>query len=233
LVEVVTHDDLDDDQLRRALAFVRGIDRLPVVVRSSPGFLVNRVLTPYLLEAMLLLDEGVAADTIDRAAREFGMPMGPVELADQVGLDLCIAVADMLADRLAGDLPPVPGWIRRRAGAGDTGRKAGKGLYRWKDDGPVRNPKVPPPGRGLADRLILPLLNTCVTCLREGVVADADTLDGAVIFGTGFAPFHGGPLHYARQRGLEDVVVALRHLAGEHGPRFKPDPGWWDLDPAG
>ena len=232
LVEVVTHDDLDDDQLRRALAFVRGIDRLPVVVRSSPGFLVNRVLTPYLLEAMLLLDEGVAADTIDRAAREFGMPVGPVELADQVGLDVCIAVADMLADRLEGDLPPVPDWIRRRADAGDTGRKAGKGLYRWKDDGPVRNPKAPPPGRGLADRLILPLLNTCVTCLREGGVAHADILDGAVIFGTGFAPFHGGPLHYARQRGLEDVVVALRHLAGEHGPRFKPDTGWWDLDPA-
>ncbi|HEY8385185.1 MAG TPA: 3-hydroxyacyl-CoA dehydrogenase NAD-binding domain-containing protein [Porticoccaceae bacterium] len=230
LVEVVTHDDLPERQLQQAIAFVRGIQRLPVVVRSSPGFLVNRVLTPYLLEAMLLLDEGLAAETIDQAALDFGMPMGPVELADQVGLDVCLAVADMLADRLEGNLPEVPAWIRQKVEAGDTGRKAGKGLYTWKDGKPVKKPKASQPGPGLTDRLILPLVNTCVACLREKVVAGEDLLDGAVIFGTGFAPFRGGPLRYARQRGIDDVVVALRNLAGEHGQRFKPDPGWWQLE---
>ena len=230
LVEVVTHEDLPDRQIQQVLAFVRGIQRLPVVVRSAPGFLVNRVLTPYLLEAMLLLDEGLAAETIDQAARDFGMPVGPVELADQVGLDVCIAVADMLSDRLEGSLPAVPDWIRRKVEAGDTGRKAGKGLYSWKDGKADKNAKAPPPGGGLEDRLILPLVNTCVTCLREKVVEDEDLLDGAVIFGTGFAPFRGGPLRYARQRGIDEVVVALRHLAGEHGPRFKPDAGWWQLE---
>ncbi|MFA5629982.1 MAG: 3-hydroxyacyl-CoA dehydrogenase NAD-binding domain-containing protein [Porticoccaceae bacterium] len=229
LVELVEHDRLDDRQRQRALAFIHGINRLPVLVKSAPGFLVNRVLTPYLLEAMLLLDEGVAAETIDQAALDFGMPVGPIELADQVGLDICIAVADTLAEQLEEDVPEVPEWIRRKVADGATGRKAGKGLYTWTDKGPVKKKDIKTPGAALEDRLILPLLNACAACLRDGVVTDVDMLDGAVVFGTGFAPFRGGPLHYAVQRGLGDVVASLERLEDEHGSRFTPNPGWRDL----
>lgn len=230
LVELVDQERLNERQRQRALGFVQGINRLPVPVKSAPGFLVNRVLTPYLLEAMLLLDEGMAAETIDQAALDFGMPVGPVELADQVGLDICIAVADTLAEQLEEEVPDVPDWIRRRVEEGSTGRKAGKGLYKWNDKGPIKNSKATSPGAGLEDRLILPMINACVACLRENVVTDDETLDGAVVFGTGFAPFRGGPLHYARQRGIGNVVSALLRLADAHGSRFAPDRGWQDLE---
>ena len=228
LVELVSHDGTDAGVRDRARAFVAAIDRLPVPVRSAPGFLVNRVLTPYLLEAMLLLDEGIAPETLDRAAVDFGMPMGPIELADQVGLDICLDVAEMLRDNLGGDIPEVPAWVRDKVEKGDTGRKSGRGFYAWSDDGPRKNEAATPP-KGTVDRLVLPLLNTCVACLREEVVADPDALDAAVIFGTGFAPFRGGPLHYARERGVDDIVGALEKLAEEHGPRFAPDKGWQQL----
>ena len=235
LVELVSHDGLDDSCRTRALSFIDTISRLPAPVNSSPGFLVNRVLTPYLLEAMLLLDEGVNAETIDQAAIDFGMPMGPVELADQVGLDICIAVADMLADQLDGKMPAVPQWIRKKVEAGETGRKSGQGLYSWSNgSADKKNDPGVDEDNSLTDRLILPLLNTCVSCLREQVVdasagQQQDVLDGAVIFATGFAPFRGGPLHYARQRGIDDVVNALQTLAAEQGDRFSPDPGWRTL----
>ena len=235
LVELVSHDGLDDGCRKRALGFIHAINRLPAPVNSSPGFLVNRVLTPYLLEAMLLLDEGVQAETIDQAAIDFGMPMGPVELADQVGLDICIAVADMLAQQLDAEMPAVPQWIRQKVQDGETGRKSGKGFYPWSNDSPGK--KSQNSGQvdsALTDRLILPLLNTCVSCLREQVVDASDgepedILDGAIIFATGFAPFRGGPLYYARQRGIDDVVATLEKLAARHGERFTPDPGWRTL----
>lgn len=232
LVELVGHDRLNEAQRQRALAFVHGINRLPVPVKSAPGFLVNRVLTPYLLEAMLLMDEGMAAETIDQAALNFGMPVGPVELADQIGLDICIAVADTLAEQLEVEIPDVPDWIRHKVAAGATGRKAGKGLYQWKEGSPVKKKDARAPGLGLEDRLLLPMINACVACLREKVVADSDVLDGAVVFGTGFAPFRGGPLHYARERGVGDIVQALQRLASDHGSRFALDSGWRDLDAA-
>jgi len=229
LVELVSHDQVGTAALDRARVFINDIDRLSVPVRSSPGFLVNRVLTPYLLEAMLLLDEGVAAATLDRVAMDFGMPMGPVELADRVGLDICLAVADTLEEQLAGAMPAVPSWIREKVKNGETGRKAGRGFYSWRENGdPVKGDAAEPPA-GTADRLLLPLLNTCVTCLREGIVTDEDTLDAAMIFGTGFAPFTGGPLHYARSRGPADILAALETLAQSQGDRFRADPGWQDL----
>src|SRR4030081_1054223 len=133
LVEVVSHAGTDAQLLKEALAFVGAIDRLPLPVKSSPGFLVNRALTPYMLEAMVMLDEKIDKLTIDAAATKVGMPMGPIELADQVGLDICLAVGDMLRSKFGDLLPPTPGWLREKVARGDLGRKSGKGFYVWKD----------------------------------------------------------------------------------------------------
>jgi 3-hydroxyacyl-CoA dehydrogenase / enoyl-CoA hydratase / 3-hydroxybutyryl-CoA epimerase len=229
LVEVVSHDGIDPQLLRQALAFVGAIDRLPLPVKSSPGFLVNRALTPYMLEAMVMLDEQIDKRTIDAAAEKFGMPMGPIELADQVGLDICLAVGDMLRSKFGDSLPPTPAWLREKVAAGDLGRKSGRGFYVWKDGKPdkmSRSPATVQPTAEMIDRLMLPMSNVCVACLREGIVDHADVVDGAMIFGTGYAPFRGGPLNYARTRGPQDVVSALRALTQKFGGRFTPDAGW-------
>jgi 3-hydroxyacyl-CoA dehydrogenase / enoyl-CoA hydratase / 3-hydroxybutyryl-CoA epimerase len=229
LVEVVSHDGTDPQLLSEARAFVGAIDRLPLPVKSSPGFLVNRALTPYMLEAMVMLDERMDQRLIDAAAEEFGMPMGPIELADQVGLDICLDVGDMLRSKFGDLLPPTPAWLREKVTKGELGRKTGKGFYTWKDGKAEKSP-LPETGPRVTDemidRLILPMSNVCVTCLREGIVDNPDTVDGAMIFGTGYAPFRGGPLNYARSRGTDNVVSALRALAQKFGGRFAPDAGW-------
>jgi len=229
LVEVVSHDRTDPQLLKAALAFVGAIERLPLPVKSSPGFVVNRALTPYMLEAMVMLDEKIDKATIDAAAERFGMPMGPIELADQVGLDICLAVGDMLRSKFGDALPPTPAWLRDKVAGGDLGRKTGKGFYVWKDGNADKSyaasaPATPTPE--MIDRLMLPMSNVCVACLREGIVEDADMVDGAMIFGTGYAPFRGGPLNYARSRGPAEVASALRALAEKFGGRFTPDAGW-------
>jgi 3-hydroxyacyl-CoA dehydrogenase/enoyl-CoA hydratase/3-hydroxybutyryl-CoA epimerase len=232
LVEVVSHDGTDPQLLKQALAFVGAIDRLPLPVKSSPGFLVNRALTPYMLEAMVMLDEKIDKSVIDAAAEKFGMPMGPIELADQVGLDICLAVGDMLRSKFGDLLPPTPAWLREKVAKGELGRKTGKGFYVWKDG---KADKTPPsattekPTDEMIDRLVLPMSNVCVACLREGIVDNPDTVDGAMIFGTGYAPFRGGPLNYARTRGVENVAGTLRALAQKFGHRFDPDAGWDDF----
>ena len=229
LVEVVSHDGTEPQLLKEALAFVGAIDRLPLLVKSSPGFVVNRALTPYMLEAMVMLDERVDQVTIDRAAEKFGMPMGPIELADQVGLDICLAVGDMLRSKFGDLLPPTPAWLREKVAKGELGRKTGKGFYTWKG-GKADKTRAPSniaePDAEMIDRLILPMSNVCVACLREGIVDDSDMVDGAMIFGTGYAPFRGGPLNYARTRGAENVASTLRRLAAKFGGRFTPDAGW-------
>lgn len=231
LVEVVSHSAVSDTTLTRANKFVGQIDRLPAPVSSAPGFLVNRALTPYLIEAILLLDQGHPAETIDRVALDFGMPMGPIELADQVGLDICLGVAEMLRERLDGNLPQTPDWFKEKVDKGKLGKKTRRGLYKWEKGKPqkqkVENDR---PDEELLDRLILPMLNACAACLREKVIDTPDLLDGAMIFGTGFAPFRGGPMHYARQRGFKDIHQRLEHLARLHGERFEPDAGWLELD---
>jgi 3-hydroxyacyl-CoA dehydrogenase/enoyl-CoA hydratase/3-hydroxybutyryl-CoA epimerase len=229
LVEVVSHDGTDPQLLKEALAFVGAIDRLPLPVKSSPGFVVNRALTPYMLEAMVMLDDKIDKVTIDAAAEKFGMPMGPIELADQVGLDICLAVGDMLRSKFGDLLPPTPAWLRDKVTKGELGRKTGKGFYVWKDgkaDKARASSSAAEPDAEMIDRLILPMSNVCVACLREGIVDDPDMVDGAMIFGTGYAPFRGGPLNYARTRGAESVASTLRQLATKFGGRFTPDAGW-------
>ena len=225
LVEVVGHDKVGDDVLADARAFLGWIDRLPAPVKSEPGFLVNRALTPYMLEAMVMLDEGTRKETIDKAAEDFGMPMGPIELADQVGLDICLHVAEMLKSSNP-DLPDPPQWLKDKVAKGELGKKTGKGLYDWKDDHAVKSHEAATPGPDMTDRLILPMLNVCMACLREGIVADEEVIDGAMIFATGFAPFRGGPMHYAKTRGAANVRDTLARLAQKYGPRFQPDAGW-------
>lgn len=225
LVEVVSHERTAPQVAERLAAFCGAISRLPALVRASPGFLVNRALTPYLMEAMVLMDEGVPKEVIDRAALDFGMPMGPVALADQVGLDICLNVAESLKSSLDKPLPDISPRLRERVQANQTGRKAGRGFYDWSDGTP--RPETTASGaEDIQDRLILPMLDACVECLRRQIVRDADQVDGAMIFATGFAPFRGGPIHYARTRGFADIRRRLAELAQRHGDRFRPDPGW-------
>ncbi len=229
LVEVVSHDGTDAQLLKEALAFVGAIDRLPLPVKSSPGFLVNRALTPYMLEAMVMLDEKIDKLTIDAAAEKFGMPIGPIELADTVGLDICLDVGDMLRSKFGDLLPPTPAWLRDMVRRGELGRKSGKGFYVWRDgkaDKTPASPSTAQPTDEMIDRLILPMSNVCIAALREGIVDNADVVDGAMIFGTGYAPFRGGPLNYARTRGPDNVATTLRALSEKFGGRFTPDAGW-------
>lgn len=218
LLEIVRGPGTDPVAVDRALAFARRMGKLPLPVASRPGFLVNRILMPYLLEAVALVEEGAAPEAVDRAATAFGMPVGPVELADTVGLEICLAVACKLGSK-------APASLAAHVAAGRLGRKSGQGYYRWRDGHPER------PGRTAFDpghqgRLLLRLINETVACLREGVVEDADLLDAGVVFGAGFAPYTGGALHYLRHHDPAALHARLMALAQRHGERFAPDPGW-------
>jgi len=223
LVEIVRHDGMGPETERRLAAFCRAIDKLPVPVAGTPGFLVNRILAPYMQEAILLFSEGVPGPVIDKAALAFGMPMGPIELVDTVGLDVAASVGRIMAEFHGQELPSA-----FTVTEGRRGKKDGQGLYRWENGKPVR-PEVPKDYRApddLEDRLILSMLNEAVACLHEGVVEDADLLDAGVIFGTGFAPFRGGPIQHIRSVGAASLKARLEALAKRHGPRFTPRPGW-------
>jgi len=226
LVEVVSHEEVAPDALAKARAFIGRIDRLPAPVKSAPGFLVNRALTPYMLEALLMLNEGYKRETIDAAAESFGMPMGPIELADTVGLDICLHVAETLKTALERPMPDVSQALRGKVELGHLGRKSGRGFYEWRYGKAVKDRDAPKPTEEMTDRLILPMLDVTVACLREGVVADEDTVDAAMIFATGFAPFRGGPMHYARTRRAGNIRAELERLAQRYGERFRPDTGW-------
>lgn len=228
LVEIVAADNTDHVVRQQAAAFARQISRLPLPVTSTPGFLVNRILMPYLLEAVVLESEGIKPELIDKAAVEFGMPMGPIELADTVGLDICLSVADILSQAMN---TSVPDRLRSLVEAGRLGRKSEHGFYQYKKGKPVKS-KIE---KGLfaptdiTDRMIMRLLNETVACIREHVVTDGDLLDGGIIFGTGFAPFRGGPLQYIRETGVGSMRETLQRLESAHGERFKPDAGWQSL----
>jgi 3-hydroxyacyl-CoA dehydrogenase/enoyl-CoA hydratase/3-hydroxybutyryl-CoA epimerase len=225
LVEVVRHDALDPAIEKRALAFCKAIGKLPVPVKGTPGFLVNRILMPYLMEAMRLYNEGVPGPVLDREAKKFGMPMGPIELADTVGLDVCASVGKELAPFLGLEIPH---GLEEKIAANKRGKKDGEGLYVWKEGKPEK-PEVDPdyvPPADIQDRMILPMVNEAIACLAEGVVDDADLLDAGVIFGTGFAPFRGGPIQYTRTEGAAAVRERLAKLEARHGARFAKKEGW-------
>jgi 3-hydroxyacyl-CoA dehydrogenase/enoyl-CoA hydratase/3-hydroxybutyryl-CoA epimerase len=231
LIEIVESARTDPAVKQAAISFARKLDKLPVPCRSAPGFVVNRVLMPYLHEAMFAAQEGVPLSVIDKVAVDFGMPMGPIELADVVGLDVATHVGEIIAAELGRGAPDLT-QLRDLVANKKLGRKSGEGFYVWKDGKAVKPPTAPagpsqgPDRQELIDRLILVLVNECVACLREKVVEEPDLVDAAVIFGTGFAPFRGGPLFYARSRGVSEVVARLGELAARHGPRFTADSGW-------
>ena len=227
LVEVIRCEDTDQDAMDIGFAFTKGIGKFPLECNSAPGFVVNRVLAPYMGEAMAMAKEGVPLAEIDKAAVRFGMPMGPIELVDSVGLDIAKHVAGILTQGGDREMPETD--IDELVDQGNLGRKSGQGYYRWEDGKAVKPDQEGTVPQDIADRLLLPLVNEAVACLSEGVVSDADLLDAGVIFGTGFAPFRGGPINYARERGIDDVVNHLKQLRDAHGSRFAPHAGWTDM----
>jgi 3-hydroxyacyl-CoA dehydrogenase/enoyl-CoA hydratase/3-hydroxybutyryl-CoA epimerase len=227
LVEVIRGEQTAEETMLAAMSFVTKIGKLPLPCRSAPGFLVNRLLTPYMLEALYAHVDGHRLESIDAAAKAFGMPMGPVELADRVGLDVALHVAEILSTVLA---TPPPELLKAKVAKGELGVKTGRGFYSYDDRGkPVKDRRHVTADPELADRLLLPLINEAVACLHERVVADADLVDAGVVFGAGFAPFTGGPIRYARQRGVAEVVAKLSSFAQRFGTRFTPHEGWQNL----
>jgi 3-hydroxyacyl-CoA dehydrogenase/enoyl-CoA hydratase/3-hydroxybutyryl-CoA epimerase len=231
LVEVVKGTRTDTDVVNKALSFVRKLDRLPLPVKSSPGFLVNRILMPYLLEAVNMMNEGIPMQVIDKAMLDFGMPMGPIVLSDTVGLDVCLSVAKHLAKYFPNtNIPPV---LEQKVKDGKLGRKTGEGFYKYKDGKQIKPHAVTydKPLKDISDRLVLCMLNEAFACLREGVVADGDLLDAGMIFGTGFAPLRGGPIHYAKSQGIHELFeqyVKQQQARGTKTQMLKE----WDLNEA-
>jgi 3-hydroxyacyl-CoA dehydrogenase/enoyl-CoA hydratase/3-hydroxybutyryl-CoA epimerase len=241
LVEVVRTPATTERALAALVQTAIKLGKTPVVVGDGPGFVVNRVLTPYLNEATLLVAEGMAGAEIDAAMRRFGMPMGPLELLDQIGLDVAAHVARSLGPVLEGRFGANPAFEKMRE-KGWLGQKSGRGFYthRGKKLSPNHLAENllradPPAGAALSralptavrlsearERLVLLMVNEAALVLAEGLAADADTIDLAMILGTGWAPHRGGPLRYADDRGLGAVAEALAALAERHGPRFAP-----------
>ncbi len=226
LVEIIRGDETDESVVQQALAFGKNIGKLPLAVKSSPGFLVNRILMPYLLEAVTMVDEGIAPEVIDRAATDYGMPMGPIELADAVGLDICKSVANILSDALGMELPANLQALSDKK----LGKKTGEGFYKYKNGKPVKNKSARYSNpQEVQDRLVMRLINEAAACLREGIVEEKDLIDAGVIFGTGFAPFRGGPLEYIRSTGADKLSETMDQLKGKFGDRFEKDAGWSEV----
>lgn len=226
LVEVVQGKQTSQEVVDKAIAFVRKIDHLPLPVKSSPGFLVNRILMPYLLESVELLNEGVPASAIDKAMVMFGMPMGPILLADTVGLDVCLSVANYLSQYYK---TPIPTRLTQLVEQRKLGRKTGSGFYQYDKNGKQIKAKEAPydkPLQDISDRLVLRMLNEAFACLREGVVENGDLLDAGMIFGTGFAPFRGGPIHYAKSQGIQELYQQFVLQQQARGEKLTKTPAW-------
>ena len=224
LVEIVRGENTAEDTLQKAAGFARHIDKLPLQVKSTPGFLVNRILMPYLLEAVEMVGEGIAPEMVDKAALKFGMPMGPVELADTVGLDVCLSVAGILTGE---DNLTLPLKMQKMVEGGKLGKKSGEGFYKWSKGKPVKDKNASYANlQELQDRMILRFLNEAVSCEREAVADNAELIDAGIIFGTGFAPFRGGPLHYIDSQDRAALYERLQQLKSRYGERFSADAGW-------
>jgi 3-hydroxyacyl-CoA dehydrogenase/enoyl-CoA hydratase/3-hydroxybutyryl-CoA epimerase len=212
LVEVVQGSASGSDEVAKGCVFLTHIDKLPLIVKSTPGFLVNRALGPYLMQAMQRLEHGEAKERIDEAARAFGMPMGPIELADWVGLDVCALVG-----RILGIAPSGGSRLDDMVAAGKLGRKSGEGFYVWKD-GKAQKSEPPSPYdrfdmERLGRELVEPLIAEAQKALDERIVASADLVDAGIIFATGFAPFRGGPLHFREHERKSNIEVLHRSAA--------------------
>ena len=245
LVEVVQAEQTDELTIARLVAFVKALGKTPIVTTDSPGFLVNRVLFPYLGEAVLMVTEGFGIEQIDEEIREFGMPMGPLELLDQVGLD----VAHHVAGSLASTMPEVKTVVDQFSGLldhGYLGKKSGRGFYRYpngKKTGatilPGIDPDLTPPDLGrdyhndgmtaIQRRLVYPMLAESIKCYDEGVVKEAWAIDLAMVLGTGFSPPRGGPLHVVDSIGAETVLSNMKLLQQKLGDRFEPSQSMTEL----
>jgi 3-hydroxyacyl-CoA dehydrogenase/enoyl-CoA hydratase/3-hydroxybutyryl-CoA epimerase len=239
LVEVARAPQSGEPALALLTQWAIALGKTPVLVRDSPGFVVNRVLMPYLNEAVLLVAEGLKIEQIDGVMKRFGMPMGPLEVLDQIGLDVAAHVAQTMQPLLTGRFEPNTAFEQMK-GNGWLGQKSGKGFYVHKGKHPkpnalaqnlLRSPHVGGVAKALSpaarltearERMVLLMVNEAALGLSEGLTADAESLDLAMVMGTGWAPHRGGPLHYADDRGLPEVVQALRGLAARHGRRFEP-----------
>ena len=227
LVEIVRGENTSDATMKKSLAFSRQIDKLPLPVKSSPGFLVNRILMPYLMEAVEMVGEGIAPEMIDKAALKFGMPMGPIELADTVGLDVCKSVATILS---GGETIELPTKMASMVDNGRLGKKTGEGFYKWSKGRPIKDKKASYGNLSeLQDRMVMRFLNEATACKREGVAEGDELIDAGIIFGTGFAPFRGGPLHYIHEQGVAELKQRLDELKDRYGDRFKADEAWENL----
>ncbi|MGA2655051.1 MAG: 3-hydroxyacyl-CoA dehydrogenase NAD-binding domain-containing protein [Gammaproteobacteria bacterium] len=222
LVEVVHTDKLPAEITERALAFVHQIGKLPIKVKNCPGFLVNRTVAPYLFESVLMLEEGMPVEQLDKIATDFGMVMGPGMMVDLIGLDICLAAMKNL-----GATPPqiLLNKIEHR----HFGKKNGEGFYTYANGKPI---KIKPNfdesvnNQEVIERILLPLINECVACLGEGIVDSTDIIDAALIFGAGFAPYIGGPMQYAKTIGYDKIFEKLKAYEQKYGSRFTPKPGW-------
>jgi 3-hydroxyacyl-CoA dehydrogenase/enoyl-CoA hydratase/3-hydroxybutyryl-CoA epimerase len=233
LVEVIAPDGADAAAVNTVYDFARRLGKTPVLVKDCPGFLINRLLMFYSLESFWLLDEGHRIEDIDKAMVDWGMPIGPMALTDEVGIDVAGKVAHILADAFA-DRVRLPAWLDRLGDGDRLGAKNGKGIYRYEGrerqepDAAVYatlglHPRIAEPDLGaLADRMVLPMVNEAARCLEEQVVRSAGELDLALIFSTGFPPFRGGLCRWADQQGLPQLVATLERLEGAAGDRFHP-----------
>jgi len=224
LVEVVKTEFSSKKAIQKAIAFTLHIGKLPLPVKSSPGFLVNRILMPYLVEAIILYEEGVSLEAIDKAAVDFGMPMGPIELADTVGIDICHSVAKNLAEAFG---IMIPAGLDRYISENNLGKKTGRGFYLYKNGRPIKNQDADLGDQTMIqNRLVLRLLNEAAACLDEKIVDNKNLLDAGIIFGAGFAPFRGGPINYSDQRSANDLIQIMVQYGQQYGERFNPVPGW-------
>jgi 3-hydroxyacyl-CoA dehydrogenase/enoyl-CoA hydratase/3-hydroxybutyryl-CoA epimerase len=242
LVEVVRGPATSDEAVATGVAFARRLGKTPVVVNDGPGFLVNRLLAPYMAEAARCLTEGFSVEDIDGAMTDFGMPMGPLAVLDEVGFDTAAKVSQVLEAGLGERMAPAP-QMAKLLEAGRKGKKGGGGFYLYDKAGKRGGPDpkvysvlgVPPPKAAsgnpddaapvaLQERLVYPMINEAARALEEGIVSGPEWLDLAMVLGTGFAPFRGGPLRFADKVGLPAIVTRLRDLARKHGARFEPSP---------
>lgn len=232
LVEVIAARQTTPETLQRALQFTQQIGKLPVVVKDSPGFLVNRILMPYLIEAGGLFEQGASVTDLDQAMLDFGMPMGPMRLLDEVGLDVSLHVAETLADAFS-DRLRVPESLRHFMKDGLLGRKSGAGYYQYEKSGkavPNLRARAAVVGERAAaltreelqERMVLLMVNEAARCLEEQVVIDPADVDFAMIMGTGFAPFRGGPLRHTDALGATKLVGAMKDLVASGAAHFAP-----------